>query len=226
MKRDEQKIWCLGDLHLGQVNMHNGQHSFIRRKPGYENRLFKAWDFSVRQSDVVVLLGNITTTKEKGKRMRPLRWFERIQEMPGHKILCMGSQERNRPWWYERFGFGVVVPFNEAITAPLPNKGPLPPGYIMFSHLPVYASVLTNDHDQTYKGLCYKLGRQYDRTSAMLNIHAHTLGRGMERHQTIDAGLDEVGEGPVTVDQLIARKYALGKEVQNRENTDCNGDST
>ena len=140
--------------------------------------------------------------------MRPLKWFERIQEMPGHKILLLGNLERNRPSWYERFGFGMVVPFNEAVTAPLPNQGPLPPGYVMFSHLPAYASVLTNEHDQNYKGLCYKLGRYYDRTSAMLNIHAHTLGRGMERHQTIDAGVDALGRyGPVRLDQLIAEKY-------------------
>lgn len=212
----EQKIWVLGDLHFGQYSLTTGAHPFIRRRVGYEKRILNNWSFSVRETDVVVVLGNVTTNKERGKRMRPLRYFERISEMPGHKVLCLGNQERNRPQWYERFGFGMVVPFNEAVSAPLPTCGPLPSGYVLFSHLPAFASVLTQEWDKRYKGMCYKLGRWYDRSSAMLNIHAHTLGRGMETWQTIDAGIDAIGEGPVTLDQLIERKYVPRTDSDSR----------
>lgn len=203
----KQKIWVLGDLHFGQHSLTTGAHPFIRRKPGFERRILEAWDASVRQCDVVVVLGNVTTAKERGKRSRPLRYFEQIADMPGHKVLCMGNQERNRPQWYERFGFGMVVPFNEAVAAPLPDRGPLPSGFVLFSHLPAFANVLTQEWDAKYRGLSYKLNRWFDRSSAIINVHAHTMGRGMEMWQTIDGGVDEIGDGPITLDQLIERKY-------------------
>lgn len=215
----EQRIWVIGDLHLGQHSLTTGNHPIARRKPGYERRIFDCWDHSVQKEDIVVVLGNVTTSKERGKRMRPLRYFERIADMPGHKILCMGNQERNRPQWYERFGFGMVVPINEALSAPLPNKGPLPAGMVLFSHLPAFASVLAQEWDERYRGLSYKLNRWFDRTSCMVNIHAHTMNRGTEMWQTIDAGVDAIGDGPVTIEQLIERKYVTRKDSDSQRDS-------
>lgn len=197
---ERSNIWVAGDLCLGMHRLADGSHPFVKRETGYEERFLSAAADVVSERDVLVLLGNVAVGRIRW-------WFERIRsEIAGRKILIIGDLDTNRPAWYEKMGMDLVVPFGESTSVTHPTDA-MGLGPIMFTHLPCFTSVLTQEDDFKFRGICRKLERQYDMASPILNVHAHTMGRGFEDHRTVDAGLDVIGEAPKTIGQIFDGKH-------------------
>lgn len=173
------KIWAISDLMLDA-------------NPPFE--LFREWKASVSSKDSVLLMGNVAVNHKAF-------WFNQIKELPGEKVLFCGEQETNRTKWYEKFGFGTVVPFNETKII-LCSYGP-----ILLSHLPAYESVAAKLGTK-FGGLSRKFNRVFDLNSCILNIHGHTQGKGEERHNTFDVSYrQDAGQKLLNHDQILELKF-------------------
>lgn len=198
MKNDN--VWVIGDLCLGMHRLTDGSHPFINRESNFEERFFSAAGALVSPGDVLILLGNVAVGRIRW-------WFERIKsDIAGRKILVVGDLDTNRPVWYEKMGIDLVVPFGESTSVDKPADT-MGLGSVIFTHLPCFSSVLTQEDDFKFRGVCRRLEQQYEMASPILNIHAHTLGRGFEDHRTTDAGLDVIGEAPKTLGQIFDGKF-------------------
>jgi calcineurin-like phosphoesterase family protein len=189
------------DFHLGHRSMIERGY----RKPGYEERILKAWSHIVRKDDVVYLLGDVAFTKQA-------YWFERLQALPGEKHLICGNHDRNRTAWYQKWGFVEVLPFPQYKLMPLylgkSNEDQARYGLIMLSHVPAFLSVGAA-YDSRFNGLSNKYESRFNLASCILNIHGHTHAKGAEKHNTFDVGVDVVGEQLVSLEQIIELKFKV-----------------
>lgn len=195
-------VWFISDLHLS----HRAMIDKGLRKVGYEERWFKAANNILNEDSILIFLGDIAFGKQAF-------WFEKISQLPGHKILVCGNHDRNRENWYRKWGFIKVVPFGELMYLKLEigrNELTEPPvtywGNILLSHIPAFESVGTA-YDQRFQGLMRKGERWFARSSSILNVHGHTHGNGAEDHRTIDVGMDVIGEQVISLAQIVQLKF-------------------
>ena|SRR3990167_956922 len=200
------KIYFISDLHLGHNLMTQPRTDGTTfRKQGHEERILKAWSHIVKPTDHVYMLGDIAMTKVS-------YWFSRIKELPGTKHLVCGNHDQNRAKWYLKY-VDTVSLFGELNYLKLElgaNEVTDPPitywGNILLSHVPAFESVGTA-YDSRFQGLMRKGETWFHRASCLLNIHGHTHGKGAEKHNTIDIGIDAVGEYPISLEQILHVKF-------------------
>jgi calcineurin-like phosphoesterase family protein len=169
---NKNNVWLVGDLYLDKSpwkDIKEGTDSAVR-----EENFFTNYEDVVGSNDVAVFLGNLAIGEVA-------YWMNRIGKLPATKILLLGDQDKNRPKWYNKFGFKMVVPFNESLTFQDEAYGK-----VLFSHLPAFAAV-GQQVDKKYYGLMNKHMRTFENSSCVLNIHGHTMGTGEESHRTFDA---------------------------------------
>lgn len=160
--------------------------------------LFDEWRLSVRNTDGVVLLGNIASNNKAF-------WFNELKSMPGDKVLFCGPLETNRPKWYEKFGMKEVIPFGESKLW-LSSYGK-----ILLSHFPAYESVAPNAEGK-FRRYIRVLHQHFDLNSCVLNIHGHTLGQGNERHNTFDVSYTKgPGQKILNEEQILQLKFNARK---------------
>ena len=184
------KVWLVGDLYLDTSpwkEMKDPATSAER-----EEAFFTQHNDLVAPKDVVVFFGNIASSNVA-------YWLGRVNELAGTKILLLGDQDKNRPKWYNKFGFKMVVPFNESLIF---EDGMY--GKVLFTHLPAYASV-GHRVDRKYHGLMGKHGRTFENSSCVINIHGHTLGTGAETHRTYDTSSQPIRM--LSLDQVLDLKF-------------------
>ena len=203
-KIETDKMWFCADLHFGHKFMLRPNHNGVAlRKQGYEERILEAWYDTVGKDDTVFILGDTAFTAVA-------YWFQRLSEMPGKKVLFIGNHDKNRPDWYTKFNFSMVVPFDNYVIFPLDlwedGKGVTKYGKVMLSHLPAFASVAT-PFDAKFRGLMGKFEKAFNNSSCILNIHGHLHGKGAEKHNTMDVTPEVIGEQLVSLAQIIQVKF-------------------
>jgi calcineurin-like phosphoesterase family protein len=196
------RVWLAAELHLGNRDVKRERHIH------FERRFFEAWDHSVRKKDVVVLLGNIATGTmdpqlryDEKKKASKVYWLSKIQEMPGEKLLILGTEDRNRIRWYYRFGFRNIIPYHDSLIFPHP-KGPM-----MLSHLPAFETAIPGD--TRYGGIIRNLNKVFTNKSCVFNFHGYCRGRNLQHQKglrTFDVSLECINYMPILLDQAIELK--------------------
>lgn len=181
----ERKIWFCSDLLLGAEES--------TRDKGYEQYFFNAWSHSVRKNDVVCILGNVALRNV-------VKSFETIAALPGLKTLVMGPEDKNKPYWYQKFGFVQIIPFGRSTIMRHEY------GNILLTHVPAYAGCFNNQPTKLLD-VSAKHEQEMRHNSAILNIHGHMLGQGAERHNTVDVSLEAIAFAPVELGQITQRKF-------------------
>lgn len=109
--------YVYGDLHLGQTFLFNIIYSKnFKTKEKYAEALVKEWNSKVKETDTVLLLGDLGYSS----------WIEKyIPILKGHKILILGNHDHEKIEYYLQF-------FEEVYNHPIwahPR--------IVFSHEPI-----------------------------------------------------------------------------------------
>jgi len=186
------KVWLVGDLYLDKSPWKDIKEP--ASSASREEEFFIQYNDIVSEGDVSVFFGNVATADVA-------YWLGRIGELAGTKILLLGDQDKNRPKWYNKFGFKMVVPFNESLIFEAENYGK-----VLFSHLPAYASV-GHRVERKYHGLMNKHGRTFENSGCILNVHGHTLGTGAETHRTYDVNNSFPMVSIPSLDQVLSLKF-------------------
>ena len=188
----KNKVWLVGDLYLDKSpwkDIKEGTSDASR-----EEEFFIQYNDLVADDDAVVFFGNIAVSDVA-------YWMGRISNLAGNKVLLLGDQDKNRPKWYSKFGFKMVVPFNESLIFDAENYGK-----VLLSHLPAYAAVGYRV-ERKYHGLMNKHGRTFENSGCILNVHGHTLGTGEETHRTYDVNNSYPVVRIPSLDQVLAAKF-------------------
>ncbi len=186
------KQWIASDLHFGHDLMTNGALEITRPK-NFINTFFNSWKHTVKDEDVVYILGNLAFKQQ-------VYWMERLNKLPGIKGLLKGNHDRNRDTWYEKRCFDMVIPFNESLTICHDY------GKILLTHVPALPKVL-NTYDDRFKNLSFKFYKQFKKEEYILNIHGHTHGKGSEGKDTFDASLECVDYCLTDLESIIERVF-------------------
>lgn len=189
------RVWLAAELHLGNRDVKKN------RSINFERNFFEAWDQCIRKKDTVVLLGNIATGTmdpmlryDEKKMTSKVYWLSKIQNMPGDKLLILGTEDKNRMRWYYRFGFKNIIPFHDSLVFPHP-KGPM-----MLSHLPAFEEV----GDNRYSGMIRNLNRVFEKTKCVFNFHGGFNTQKSSR--TLNVSLENTNFIPILLDQAIDLK--------------------
>jgi len=180
------KIWVIGDLNFEHTPWGPDKQAAER-----EEAFFIQYNDVVRKNDIAIFLGNIAVKDT-------VYWLKRLQELPGSKALFLGDKDKNRSKWYGKFGFDVLVEFNDSRVIPTSV------GNVLVSHLPAFNTEGMNISPNLH-GLVAKFGRAFDRNNCILSVHGHTLGSGKTSHRTYDVS------APIpmvkNLDQIIHEKF-------------------
>jgi calcineurin-like phosphoesterase family protein len=179
---DPKKVWFAGELCLNE------------QPADKVSQFFNAWGDCVKKDDVICILGNIAE-KEKGP------WMARIKDMPGRKVLVLGSHEKKKIQWYYSFGVDMVVMFGNAITL----RHAL--GNILISSIPCFESLMASVDNDKYMGVSKRLAKIFGNSSSILNIHGYTRGRSVPNGKSFDASLEAINYCPVLLDQIIGLAF-------------------
>lgn len=91
--------YVITDLHVD----HGKLKEFCYRPEGYAEMIREAWMATVKQEDVIFLLGDLYF----GKRQR---FVEYMSGLPGTKILIRGNHDHEPDGWYmSKCGFAIVA---------------------------------------------------------------------------------------------------------------------
>lgn len=186
----KENVWLVGDLNLDKScwkDVKDGTNNASR-----EEAFFIQHNDVVKKNDVTVFFGNIAVNDVA-------YWAARIGELPGGKILLLGDNDKNRTKWYQKFGFRMVIPFNESLVFHHDLIGK-----ILMTHLPAFSSV-GHSMDRKYVGLMGKHARTFENSSCIFNIHGHTLGSGIEDHRSFDVSSKE--PNVIGLKQVISLKF-------------------
>jgi calcineurin-like phosphoesterase family protein len=194
MSLQNNKIWFVGDLRLGDDRITTKDSKLVRRHRSYVTNVLEALDACVSASDVLVLMGHTVVGKER-------LWWSKVKELPGQKRVLLGPLERKPKHWYEKW-VDDVTGWKEIVYLEAPAKYDYL-GSIMLSHLPAFPTVLTNPNDFKYADICRRFEKWYSDLSCGINFHGHTLGLGVEDHRTYDVGVDSIGFAPRSLEQVI-----------------------
>lgn len=199
----EPTVFFCSDLHLGHASLISSNHKDgtpreggALREAGYEERFFEAANAVVKQNDILCILGDIAFSNVS-------YWFTRLSSLPGRKIVLLGNHDKNRLRWYMKFGFSDIIPFGHSKL----YRHDL--GNMLLTHVPAFESVLTT-YDNRFIGLSKKHNKEFDASSCILNLHGHTHGKAIERHNTFDCSLEAINYIPISIDQIIERKFKSG----------------
>lgn len=185
-----KRLWVASDLMLG-ISQKQRDKFRPKLKKKHDLDFFHMWESSVSKEDGVILLGNIAGT-------HPSDWFEKIQRMPGKKVLFISELEQNRPKWYFKYGFDNVVSFGQGVVIPSDY------GNVLFSALPAKTSV---QRDGFYYKQILNLEKLMDRYSCIMNIHGYSNGRGNETKNTFDVSLANMGVKFMELYQILDMRF-------------------
>lgn len=192
-------IWIGSDFHLG----HKRLVEVGFRQEGYEQLLMDAWDQTVKEDDIVYLLGDLAFGSQG-------YWVSRVCSLPGTKILVKGNHDRNRDNWYLNKGFNEVIPFGDvAYLRHQVGENEVGEKYyvnVMLSHVPADINVLTT-YDERFMKMSKRLYYEMKKGQCVLNIHGHTHGQAVESPATFDVTPESVGYRLVTLEQIFQMKY-------------------
>ena len=90
----KRRWWITSDTHFGHDRIIQLSH----RPENYNELIFKNWQNNVKPDDWVIHLGDVTWP----------RYYDKIKELPGHKILCRGNHDQKSYTWFQEHGFDVV----------------------------------------------------------------------------------------------------------------------
>lgn len=186
----KNNVWMVGDLYLDKSPWKDAKEGTNNAKR--EEEFFTQHEDVVGKDDVTVFFGNVAVSDVA-------YWMGRLGELPGGKILLLGDQDKNRSKWYQKFGFRMVIPFNESLVFHHPEIGK-----VLLSHLPAFSAV-GHAMDRKYTGLMGKHSRTFENSSCVLNIHGHTLGTGTEDHRSFDVSNRELTL--LNLEQIIHLKF-------------------
>lgn len=186
------KQWIASDLHLDYTTLFDGSCSIIRPK-NYITTFFNSWKHVVKDEDVVYINGDLAFKRQA-------YWLERLNKLPGTKVLLKGNHDRNRDTWYEKRCFAMVIPFNESLTICHDY------GKILLTHIPALPKVL-DTYDERFKNLSFKFYKQFKKKEYILNIHGHTHGKGKEGKDTFDASLECIDYCLTDVESIIEKVF-------------------
>lgn len=189
------KQWIASDPHLGHKLMiqKSLEHPEAIRPSNYVNTFMNSWKYTVKDEDVVYILGDVAFGQQAF-------WMEQLNRMPGTKVLVKGNHDRNRDAWYEKRCFDMVIPFNETLTLCHDY------GKILLTHIPALPKVLSS-YDDRFINLSYKFYKQFKQKEYILNIHGHTHGQGTEGRDTFDASLECINYSLTDLEAIIERKF-------------------
>jgi calcineurin-like phosphoesterase family protein len=114
MKNNRRRWWIITDTHFGHDRIIQLSH----RPENYNELIFKSWQNNVEPDDWVIHLGDVTWPK----------YYDKIKELPGHKILCRGNHDQKSYTWFQEHGFDLVC---EEFTMKYDGLN------IVFSHQPL-----------------------------------------------------------------------------------------
>ena len=82
------------DTHFGHKNM----ETLCNRPPDFSERIFRNWKRNVKPDDWIIHLGDVSWPE----------YYDRLTELPGHKILTRGNHDQKSYTWYQNHGFDFV----------------------------------------------------------------------------------------------------------------------
>lgn len=123
------KIYCISDTHFFHKNM----VKFENRPEDFTNQIVHSWNSMVKESDLVIHLGDVIFGPDKGNALTLI-----MKRLNGRKILCRGNHDSypEAAWgdweWFMARGFNFVcdhfvyqdLAFSHAPLTPLPVQSP------------------------------------------------------------------------------------------------------
>lgn len=106
--------WITTDTHFGHENM----VQLCGRPEDFTERIISDWKRKVKPEDWVIHLGDVSWPA----------YYDKLAELPGHKILVRGNHDVKSYTWYQKHGFDVVC---ENFTMKLEGMT------VIFSHEPL-----------------------------------------------------------------------------------------
>lgn len=206
---DSERIWFAGNLYLGKETYNNHENEF---------KFLEAWGNCVKKDDYICILGDLLHTpiqRDAEPKYPRGFWLGQITAMPGNKILLLGASDRSRPNWYNKFGFGLVVPLDDSVLI----KHSL--GNILISYLPAFDSVLAPyNSSNNFLRISKKHGRLFDTSSSILNIHAYTEG-SVTNGKTVEVSLSNINYIPVLLSQIVDQFKNGLIDLSDNQQTGC-----
>lgn len=180
-------VWFTSDIHLGHRAV-AGMRGF-RDPAEHDAILAERWRSHVRQSDTVVVLGDLSLANSAAQVGGVVDWFAAL---PGIKHLVSGNHDPVHPMHRQAHLFPQIYLREFASVASAATRR-LGGHRVLLSHFPY-----TGDHTPTDR---YQQWRMPDLGLPLLHGHIHSASVG-PGHQ-IHVGLDAWGLAPVSDEQVL-----------------------
>ena len=180
--RIKPNIYLTADTHLGHSQLWT---KWKHRKEGFEEKLITKWNNTVKKSDTVLHLGDLSlASKEKTK--------EWTSQLNGKKYLILGNHDGHSDKWYKECGFTVIP--NSYQRFGQKDGSSL---HVLFTHEPVLE--LSNGWVNIHGHLHGDGHRNIKVTSKHFDIGVDVVGRPVQLFEILAILKTQVDKGTVWI---------------------------
>jgi len=208
LRKINENTYVIGDTHLFHNNII--KYEPLRRKyleegaPSHEDWLIDRWNSVVRETDLVLHLGDFA--------FKPHLYAEYALFMNGKKILIIGNHDaKDISVYKDLFEFvisdGTVWIVRDNQITYLKTHHRLANGIvktigeykILFSHYPIYPP------EGEESPVTEELKKVFEKLNCNLNIHGHIHSKELNNPLLINASVEKIDFKPVKIKELIDR---------------------